>query len=65
MLNLVLANKYRVKYVFGLLTFNKFLELVHFKTLDQFSYSYFEIHEFSHFNQILLGLFDFPYALQD
>jgi len=41
------------------------LELVHFKTLDQFSPSSFEIREFSPFNQILLGLFDVLYAFQD
>jgi len=34
------------------------MELIHFETLDQFSLSSFEIHEFSHFNQILLNLFD-------
>jgi len=34
------------------------LELVYFKTFDQFSNLSFEIHEFSHFNQILLSLFD-------
>jgi len=34
------------------------LELVHFETLDQFSPSSFEMHEFSHFNQIFLSLFD-------
>ena len=41
------------------------MELVHFKTLDQFSPSSFEIREFSPFNQILLGLFDVLYAFQD
>jgi len=34
------------------------LELVHFETLNQFSHSSFKIRGFSHFNQILLGLFD-------
>jgi len=34
------------------------LELIHFETLDQFSALYFKISEFSHFNQILLDLFD-------
>jgi len=38
------------------------LELVYFETLDQFSPSSFGIREFSHFNQILLGLFDVSYA---
>jgi len=41
------------------------LELVHFETLDQFSHSSFEIRRFSHFNQILLGLFDDSYAFED
>jgi len=41
-----------VKYVFLI------LELVYFETLDQFSHSSFKIHEFSHFNQILLSLFN-------
>jgi len=41
------------------------LELVYFEILDQFSPSYFKIHEFSHFNQILLGLFDVLYVFQD
>jgi len=41
------------------------LELVHFETLNQFSHSSFEIHKFSPFNQILLGLFDVSYAFQD
>jgi len=34
------------------------LKLVNFEILDQFSHSSFEIREFSHFNQILLCLFD-------
>jgi len=34
------------------------LELIHFETLNQFSPPSFEIREFSHFNQILLSLFD-------
>jgi len=34
------------------------LKLVHFETLDQFNYLSFEIHEFNHFNQTLLNLFD-------
>jgi len=34
------------------------LELVDFETLNQLSPSSFEIHGFSHFNQILLSLFD-------
>jgi len=41
------------------------LELVHFKTLDQFSYSYFEIREIIHFNKILLGLCGVSYTFQD
>jgi len=41
------------------------LELVHLETLDQFSISSFEICEFSHFNQILLCLFDVSYVFQD
>jgi len=41
------------------------LELVHFETLDKFSPSSFEIREFSHFNQIWLGLFDVSYVFQD
>jgi len=38
------------------------LKLVYFETLDQFSFSFFEICEFSSFNQILLGLFDVLYV---
>jgi len=34
------------------------LELVYFEILDQFNYLSFEIRGFSHFNQILLSLFD-------
>jgi len=34
------------------------LELIYFETLNQFSPLSFEIYEFSHFNQILLSLFD-------
>jgi len=34
------------------------LKLVHFEILDQFSYSLIKILEFSHFNQILLNLFN-------
>jgi len=41
------------------------LELVHFETLDKFSPSSFEIHEFSPYNQILLGLFDVSYTFQN
>ena len=41
------------------------MELVNFETLDQFNPPYFEIHGFSHFNQILLGLFDILYAFHD
>jgi len=41
------------------------LELVHFKILNQFSSSSFEIYGFSAFNQILLSLFDIFYASQD
>jgi len=41
------------------------LELVHFETLDKFSLSSFEIRRFSHFNQILLGLFDVSYAVEN
>jgi len=33
--------------------------------LDQFSLLSFEIRGFSHFNQILLGLFDVSYAFHD
>jgi len=33
--------------------------------LYQFSSSSFKIRECSHFNQILLGLFNVPYAFQD
>jgi len=40
------------------LNFQGILELVYCETLDQFSHSSFEIGEFNHFNQILLGLFD-------
>jgi len=29
-----------------------------FKIFDQFSYSFLKIHEFSHFNPILLSLYD-------
>jgi len=47
------------------LNFQWILELVNFKTLNQFSHSSFEIYEFSSFNQILLGLFDVSYALND
>jgi len=38
------------------------LELVHFEILDQFSLSSIGIRGFSHFNQILLGLFDVSYT---
>jgi len=38
------------------------LELVYFKIVDQFSPSSLEIREFSHFNQILLDLFDVSYV---
>jgi len=41
------------------------LELVNFKTLNQFSSSSFEIREFSHFNQIWLDLFDVSHTFQD
>jgi len=41
------------------------LKLVIFKTLNQFSPSYFEIREFSHFNQILLGLCDVSDVFMD
>jgi len=41
------------------------LELVHFKILDQFSPSFFEIREFKHFNQILLSLFDISSAFHN
>ena len=41
------------------------MELVHFKTFDQFSSSSFEISGFSLFNQILLGLFDVSYVVKD
>jgi len=42
--------------------FKWILKLVHFKTLNQFSFSSFEIREFNNFNQILLGLFDVSYV---
>jgi len=42
--------------------FVQILELVHFETLNEFSPSFFEICGFSHFNRILLGLFDVLYA---
>jgi len=41
------------------------LKLVHFKILDQFSHSYSEIRRFSHFNQILLSLFDISSAFHN
>jgi len=41
------------------------LELVHFEILNQINSSSLEIREFSHFNQILLGLFNVSYAFQD
>ena len=41
------------------------MELVYLETLNQFSHSSFEIHEFSYFNHILLGLFDVSYAFCD
>jgi len=41
------------------------LKLVHFETLDQFSFSSFDIRGFSPFIQILLSLFDVSYAFQD
>jgi len=41
------------------------LELVHFKTLDKFSRSSFEIRGYSLVNKILVGLFDVSYAFQD
>jgi len=41
------------------------LKLVHFETLYQFSHSSFEIREFNHFNQIVLGLFDVSYTFQN
>jgi len=41
------------------------LKLFHFKIFDQFSPSSFEIHRFSHFNQILLSLFNISNAFQN
>jgi len=41
------------------------LELVHLEILDQFSYSSIKISEFSHFNTILLDLFDVLYVFHD
>jgi len=41
------------------------LKLVHLKILNQFSSSSFEIREFSHFNQILLNLFDISSAFHN
>jgi len=41
------------------------LKLVNFETLNQFSHSSFKTREFSHFNQILLYLFDISYVFQD
>jgi len=40
------------------------LKLIYFEILDQFN-PFFEIRRFSHFNQILLGLFDILYTFQD
>ena len=51
--------------IFLSLNFRWILKLVHFKILDQFSHSSFEICEFNSFNQILLGLFDVSYGFQD
>jgi len=51
--------------MFCSLNFKWILELVHFKILDQFSLSSFKIRVFSHFNQILLGLFDVSYVFHD
>jgi len=51
--------------MFFTLNFQWILKLAHFKILDQFNPSFFKIHEFSHFNQILLNLFDVSYAFQD
>jgi len=47
------------------LNFQWILKLVNFETLNQFNHSCFKIHEFSPFNQILLGLFDVSCASQD
>jgi len=38
------------------------LELVYLKTLNQFNHSYLKICGFSHFNQILLNLFNISFA---
>ena len=44
--------------MFFSLIYKWILKLVHFKILDQFSFLFFEIRKFNHFNQILLELFD-------
>jgi len=41
------------------------LKLVNFETLNQFNLSSFEIREFSHFNQIMLSLFDISSAFHN
>jgi len=41
------------------------MESVYFKILDQFSLLFFEIRRFSHFNQILLSLFDISSAFHN
>jgi len=41
------------------------LKLVNFEILDQFNPSFFKIHEFSCFNQILLNLFDISSAFHN
>jgi len=45
-------------WIFYLLTFSENWKWSLFETLTQFSTSTLEMHEFSHFNQILLSLFD-------
>jgi len=41
------------------------LQLIHFKNFDQFSPLSFEMRKFSHFNQILLSLFDISSAFHN
>jgi len=53
---------YLVLNTFLSLNFQSILEFVNFKILDQFSHLSFEIREFSHFNHILLYLFDVLYV---
>jgi len=55
----------RVKYVFGLSSFSEFWNYSLIKILYQFSPSSFKMREFSHFNQILLSLFDVSSTFHD